>query len=365
MAERDARTFGPVVLLGLARRRAGRGRRQQALGRRRERQPAPGGSSASSRSSRRRRQDAGRPAPRAGGAGLLGRRPGHPGPGTPGGRRPRRARRARRAGRRSWSAGRRSRTRCRADLAADRRRPTPRSATPAGSGPRPSARLLSRASPTVLAVRLVPALARDGQPVRRARGARSPRRRRARGAVEPRPVEGHGRGPRPHRLTALNRLGAAPTARPTIPATRSPACLTTTATPPQPGPRRVALLGFVVGGVGLMLSPVSMTDLLGRRRARRRRAGRLRGDGQDGPERLRPLTAVTRDPDRRAAAARWRSRPPRRLGARSPRSAGSALGTLALHLRDPHASGSWGFCPFAPDSGSAARAAAACARSTT
>ena len=47
----------------------------------------------------------------------------------------------------------------------------------------------------------------------------------------------------------------------------------------------VAMLGFVVGGVGLMLDPVSMTAVLGRLRHRRRVARRVRRDGQDGPQR--------------------------------------------------------------------------------
>ena len=49
----------------------------------------------------------------------------------------------------------------------------------------------------------------------------------------------------------------------------------------------VAMLGFVVGGVALMLDPVSMDALLGRVRARRRFAGRVRRDGEDGPPRQR------------------------------------------------------------------------------
>ena len=38
----------------------------------------------------------------------------------------------------------------------------------------------------------------------------------------------------------------------------------------------VAMLGFVVGGVALMLDPVSMTAVLGRLRDRRRVARRVR-----------------------------------------------------------------------------------------
>ena len=47
------------------------------------------------------------------------------------------------------------------------------------------------------------------------------------------------------------------------------------------------------------------------------------------------LTAV-------AAPTRWE-----RLSAPLATTAGLAVATVALHLRDPHASGSWGYCPSA------------------
>ena len=94
MAERRAArsrgTFGPVVLLGLAGRRARRGRRHQALGGRRRgpahRVPGRGLSSARARGRRPARCRWHGARPRR--AGLLGRRARHPRPGPPGGRRP-------------------------------------------------------------------------------------------------------------------------------------------------------------------------------------------------------------------------------------------------------------------------------------
>ena len=52
----------------------------------------------------------------------------------------------------------------------------------------------------------------------------------------------------------------------------------------------VALLGFVVGGVGLMLDPVNYTIFWVGVGALRRLPRRLRRDGQDGLQRLQSLT---------------------------------------------------------------------------
>ena len=94
----------------------------------------------------------------------------------------------------------------------------------------------------------------------------------------------------------------------------------------------VAMLGFVVGGVGLMLDPVSMTLFwvgcaLGVGVARR-----VRRDGEDGPQRLRPLIADVR-PRRHRRRRADRPRPPR---GRAPRVADlrAALADVAPP-RDP------------------------------
>ena len=125
----------------------------------------------------------------------------------------------------------------------------------------------------------------------------------------------------------------------------------------------VGLLGFTVGGVGLMFDPVSypvfwvgvaitvaavvvfvVMDRLGwattRPAAGDRRERRLRA----------------------ARAARHPRAPDARAGGHHRR---ALAATLALHVRDPHQHGSWGFCPQRGDWASTARAAAACARSTT
>ena len=52
----------------------------------------------------------------------------------------------------------------------------------------------------------------------------------------------------------------------------------------------VAMLGFVVGGIGLMFDPVNIAAVLGGCRARRRLARRVRGDVPDGPQRAEPLS---------------------------------------------------------------------------
>ncbi len=117
----------------------------------------------------------------------------------------------------------------------------------------------------------------------------------------------------------------------------------------------VALVGFVVGGIGLMLQPVSMADLLRRRRDRRRLRSALRRDGEAGSARV--LTTMTEPAT--LASGRWE-----RMLAPTALVGGLGLATLALHLRDPHDSYSWGSAR-APRSACRARAAAGCARSTT
>ena len=232
MADRR-RTFGPVVLLGLARRRADRGRRRD--------QPAVEGSGTATTAV------SGRWSPTtptcrlvtalgAGRAGVLGRRPGDPGPGPSRGRGSARWRGRRRA--------RGGRARC------DRRaRPAPRrarpgvgvndvaSATPPGSG-RPVLGavlcVVARGSPS-RGRRAGPRWAAGTTP---RPAARRDRRGAARGAEQPRPLEGARRGPRPdgaENRRRLNRLspGMGPASRTIRP--EEPACLTTTATPPQPG----------------------------------------------------------------------------------------------------------------------------------
>ena len=89
---------------------------------------------------------------------------------------------------------------------------------------------------TVLAVRYVRALARDGQPVRRALGAAGTDRRPRRGGRR-RAVARHRRGPRPHGVSGALDCPATYPGTGTNRARGAPACLTTTATPRQPGPR--------------------------------------------------------------------------------------------------------------------------------
>ncbi len=110
----------------------------------------------------------------------------------------------------------------------------------------------------------------------------------------------------------------------------------------------VGLVGFVVGGVGLMLSPVSMPIFyvgVGDRRRVRRAVPR---DGQDGlPQRgAPPLTVGSTAPPVPAPAPPERGRRARLL-APALVVGGLGLATLALHLRDPHQAGSWGLCPSA------------------
>ena len=88
-------------------------------------------------------------------------------------------------------------------------------------------------SPASLAVALVPALAGDGQPVRRARRRGGTVDAPPEEQIQPRPVEGDRRGSRPDRRDLLTRLCPRTARRPRP---EEPACLTTTATPPQPGP---------------------------------------------------------------------------------------------------------------------------------
>ena len=52
----------------------------------------------------------------------------------------------------------------------------------------------------------------------------------------------------------------------------------------------VAMLGFVVGGIGLMFDPVNLALFWVGVGARRRLARRLRGDVPDGPQRTEPLS---------------------------------------------------------------------------
>jgi hypothetical protein len=56
----------------------------------------------------------------------------------------------------------------------------------------------------------------------------------------------------------------------------------------------------------------------------------------------RTQPAGARPPGAAYAASRWR-----RVAAPAATIGGLALATLALHLRDPHESGSWGYCPSA------------------
>ena len=124
----------------------------------------------------------------------------------------------------------------------------------------------------------------------------------------------------------------------------------------------VALVGFTVGGVGLMLDPVSYPIFWVGVGDHRRRGRGLRGDGPARHGRPRvsapTVTALAAPP----APPATRGAPDAR--ARGSPSAASRLATLALHLRDPHQHGSWGLCPSAA-LGSTAPAAAACAPSTT
>ena len=105
----------------------------------------------------------------------------------------------------------------------------------------------------------------------------------------------------------------------------------------------VAMLGFVVAGIGLMFNPVSMTVFwvgvaLGVVAARR-----LRGDGQDGAQRPRSLTASTMAVATETVALRSRAE---RMRAPLVAIGGLAAATFALHVRDPHVSHSWGVCPL-------------------
>ena len=52
----------------------------------------------------------------------------------------------------------------------------------------------------------------------------------------------------------------------------------------------VAMLGFVVAGIGLMFDPVKHVGLLGGRRHRRRLHRGVRGDVPDGAQRAEPLS---------------------------------------------------------------------------
>ena len=99
MAEPQARTFGPVVLLGLASGGAGGRRRHPRLGRAcRGPASSSSGAMASDRSAHGARRDAARRCAEPRAPRLLGRRPGDPPPGPPRRRRPGRRVRARPAG---------------------------------------------------------------------------------------------------------------------------------------------------------------------------------------------------------------------------------------------------------------------------
>ena len=129
----------------------------------------------------------------------------------------------------------------------------------------------------------------------------------------------------------------------------------------------VAMLGFVVGAVGLMLAADQLGDLLDRHRARRRCVRALPGDGQARLPRVQALThrtslvTATAPPPvaEEASTTRWqRVRGPALV------IGGLAVATLALRLRDPHEHGAWGSARARPWA-STARAAAVCGRSTT
>ena len=244
------RWFGPVVLARSRRRAASRAVRRQALGRARRRAPARRWST-----SRGGHVAAGRPRSASScspaGASLLVTRG-----------------RVRRRGRRPGRAGRPS-----ACVVDRRRRPLRRRSTrPAHATVDLGARrdrgsrhrlVLGRAASAPCSA-LAAAVARRALRARRgprwAAGTTRPRppaSRRTRRHGGRRPVARHRPGARPD--------GPRPTTRmpPRRPRRRrpleEPACLTTTATPRPPGrPSSVAMLGFVVGGIGLMFDPVSM-----------------------------------------------------------------------------------------------------------
>ena len=139
---------------------------------------------------------------------------------------------------------------------------------------------------TALAVAWVPAWPEMGQPVRRARDRAGWRPGRPAGGAEPpRPVEVHGRGPRPHRVTGSLHWAAAHRPAPTAAPRSTDMSDNHGNTPAAWTGVTVALLGFLVGGIGLMLDPVSMTLFWVGGRARRGCPRRVRRDGQDGPER--------------------------------------------------------------------------------
>ena len=119
----------------------------------------------------------------------------------------------------------------------------------------------------------------------------------------------------------------------------------------------VAMLGFVVGAVGLLLDPVELDDLLGRCRPRRRVAGDLRGDGEARLPRVRPLTvrpmtATAPPPAAPAAveASRWQriagpARDDRRAGARHARAAPARPARRAARGATARARRSGIYCP--------------------
>ena len=256
-----ARTFGPVVLLGA--RRGGAARRWPAagpgcdgdVGRTRQRRRA-----ASAPRSRHltRAGGAARGRARPGGAGVLGRAAGDPRTGPPGGGRARRARRGRR-----WS---------------------PRSSSAFVAGARPAARRRSPRSGVTdagshrtgwywVAVGRAPSLAVAApcSPWRRCRrwpemGSRYD----APGSTPDRPdeetsldlwraLDDGSRSGRPCRTTGRpDRLDCRPST-----STAEQTQEHRDGLPPRQHPRRldrrlVAMLGFVVGGIGLMLDPISM-----------------------------------------------------------------------------------------------------------
>ena len=105
----------------------------------------------------------------------------------------------------------------------------------------------------------------------------------------------------------------------------------------------VALVGFVVGGVGLMLDPVNMTVFWVGVGAHGGRGRRVRGDGQAGPPRPPHGLSRTRPARRVATAGRWQrvAAPAAAPSAAWPRPRSRC--TCATRTTQD----SWGFCPSA------------------
>ena len=224
-----------------------------------------------------------RPRPRR--PGVLGRPPRHPRPGTTGGRRPGRAgRRGARRHRRPRAVGG-ARLRPRGDRRPRHARDLAHT-SPAGGGwpsSAPSWRWRPPWSPYVSA-RPGPRWAAGTTRPRPAPPGRGPRRAR--------PVARHRPGPRPDGPGRPLGCGYPDPTGPIHGPIREEHCMSDNHgnTPAAWAAVAVAMLGFVVAGIGLMFDPVEHVGVLGGRRPRRRVGRGLRGDGPDGAQRPEPLS---------------------------------------------------------------------------